>query len=598
MTSRYEKVLNGAAYWASFFRENPEIFVEQYLHIKLRLFQKILISMMFASTVFVFIAARGASKSYLSAIYCCARCILYPGTRICVASKTRGQGQIILNKIIQELVPKSDELKSEIDYKNTQMNGSRAQIQFKNTSVIMVVTSGESARGERANVLLLDEYRLIDRETIDSILDKLLNFRRMPDYSELTDEERNAEYAKEKNLTMFLSSAYLKDHWSYTVCLDTFRAMLNENEKQFVCGLPYQLSIYEGLLDPDRVRTEISSTDFSEVRFSMEMLALFWGSNENAFFDFNIISKNRSIKYPMLPSSLAVKLKNHPNVKIPPKRNGEIRLISADIALMSSKKHNNDATALFINQMIPNKDWKYSSNIVFTDVYEGLRTDTQALIIRKLFSEYQCDYLVLDTYGIGLGIYDALAADIIDPDTGEIYPALSCCNNQEMADRCVVQGAEKVIWSIKASQTMNSDIAFMLREGFRSGRIRLIVDEFDGEEYLSATGNYNSLSSSDKTKLQLPYINTTLLINELINLQHEESGGKIKIYEKPGMRKDRYSSLAYNYYVALQIENKMNKKRAKNSDNQQLFEIRAPIISRNGVIKGSGQKSKAKKGLW
>ncbi len=91
MNVRYKKVLEGAAYWAAFFRENPEKFVEQYLHIKLRLFQKILISMMFASTVFCWIAARGMSKTFLSAIYCCARCILYPGTRICIASGTRGQ---------------------------------------------------------------------------------------------------------------------------------------------------------------------------------------------------------------------------------------------------------------------------------------------------------------------------------------------------------------------------------------------------------------------------------------------------------------------------------------------------------------------------
>lgn len=406
--SRYDRVMEGAAYWAAFFRENPEIFVEQYLHIKLRLFQKIIISMMFASVVFVFIASRGASKSYLSAIYCCARCILYPGTRICIASKTRGQGQIVLNKIMQELIPKSAELKSEIDYKNTQMNGTRAQIQFKNTSVIMVVTSGESARGERANVLLLDEYRLISKETIDAILDKLLNFRRMPDYDELTDEERNAEYAKEKNLTMFLSSAYLKSHWSYNVCLDAFKAMLNDNQKQFVCALPYQLAIQEGLLDPDRVQTEISSTDFSEVQFTMEMMALFWGANENAFFDFDTVSKNRSIKYPMMPDRLAIKLKNSSLVKIPPKRNGEIRLLSADIALMSSKKHNNDATSIFINQMIPNKDWRYSSNIVYPEACEGLRTDNQALVIRKLFNEYQCDYLILDTSGEKLPTYAAM----------------------------------------------------------------------------------------------------------------------------------------------------------------------------------------------
>ena len=469
-STRYEKVLNGAAQWVAFFRENPDIFVDQYLHIKLRLYQKILIVMMFASDVFVLIAGRGMAKSYLSAIYCVTRCILYPGTRVCIASGTRGQGQIVLSKITQELMPYSPELRSEI--KDVHINGTNAEIEFLNTSVITVVTSGESARGRRANVLLLDEYRLISKDTIDAILDKLLNFRRMPIYSELSDEEKNIEYAKEKNLTMFLSSAYYKSHWSYTKVVDTFKAMLDDRRKQFVCGLPYQLSILEGLLDPERVENEISSSDFSSVKFTMEMCAEFWGSNEDAFFDYEMVSKNRTIKYPMLPGNIAAKVNNSTHIRILPKRAGEIRLLSADIALMTSKKHNNDATSIFINQMIPNKLGKYSSNIIYPDVYEGLRTDDQALIIRKFFDEYQCDYLVLDTSGIGLGIFDALATDIIDPDTGEIYPALSCCNNQEMADRCAVPGADKVIWAIKANAQFNNDISLLLREGFRSGASR------------------------------------------------------------------------------------------------------------------------------
>lgn len=83
----------------------------------------------------------------------------------------------------------------------------------------------------------------------------------MPVYAELTDAERNAEYAKEKNLTLWLSSAFFKDHWSYMKCEDTLHAMVDDTRKQFVCGFPYQLSIAEGLLDPDSVADEMSESD-------------------------------------------------------------------------------------------------------------------------------------------------------------------------------------------------------------------------------------------------------------------------------------------------------------------------------------------------
>ena len=147
--TRYDKILNGAAYWGSFFRNNPDKFVEQYLHIKLRLFQKILIVMMFCCTTFVWIAARGLGKTFLSAVYCCARCILYPGTKICIASGTRGQALNVLEKITLELKPKSPELRAEINEKESRINNTSAQIVFKNTSVIKVVTASDSSRGNK-----------------------------------------------------------------------------------------------------------------------------------------------------------------------------------------------------------------------------------------------------------------------------------------------------------------------------------------------------------------------------------------------------------------------------------------------------------------
>lgn len=591
MTSRKERILVGVAQWCSYYRANPHRFAKDYLHLNLHLFQKILIVMMNWSTTTAFIGSRGIGKSFLSAVFCVIRCILYPGTKICIASGTRGQSINVLEKIILELKPNSPELAAEIDEKETKINGTNAQIVFKNSSYIKVVTASDSARGNRANLLLLDEFRMIAKDVIDTILRKFLTQKRMPRYEELSKEERKAEYAKEKNKTMYLSSAYFVDHWSYLKCTDTCRFMLDDTKRQFVCGLPYQLSITEGLLDADTVADEMAETDFNEIKFQMEYEALWYGSTDGSFFDYNSISKNRRIKYPMLPNKLAEKVNNSQLVKIPIKQNGEIRILSADIALMSSRKNNNDATAIFINQLMPTKAGRYTSNIVYADACEGLRTDDQALVIRKLFDEFACDYLVLDTNGLGLGVYDCLARDIVDPETGEIYPALSCCNNQEMASRCTVMGADKVIWAVKANAQFNSDCAFLLREAFRSGRIRLLATEYDAEELLGDIRGYSSLSPAERMQLQLPYIHTTLLIDELTKLQHEESGGKVRIYEKTGMRKDRYSSLSYNYYVAMQIENKMSKRNSMNISSSEMFVIKPPSFNGKAVNRIYGQNT-------
>ena len=579
MITKHEQIMAGAAKWAGYYRSNIHRFAHDYLHLDLHLFQKILLLMMNISVSFVFIGARGIGKTFLCAVFCVCRAILYPGSKICIASGTRGQAINILEKITLELVPRSKELGAEIDMKQTRINGTNAIMVFYNGSYIKVVTASDSARGNRANILILDEFRLVQKDTIDTILRKFLTQRRSPLYSKLSRDKRRDACNREPNKTLLLSSAYFADHWSYTKCLDTCRMMLDDRHNDFVCGLPYQLSISEGLLSPDTVADEMAESDFSEIKFNMEYGALWWGSDNGSFFDFNSISKNRKIKYPMYPSWILSKLNNDRRLSIPIKMPGEKRILSADIALMSSSKNNNDATAIFINQMVLTKAGRYTHNMVYTDIAEGLHTEDQALMIRKLYDEFDCDYIVIDAQGVGLGVFDSLVRDLSDPDTGEIYQALTCCNDPSMAERCTTPGAAKVIWAIKATAQMNSDCAVLLREGFRSGKIRLLMTEYDGDAILGEIAAYNKLPADEKLRLQMPYINTTLLIDETVKLKHEESNGRVRVYERTGRRKDRYSSLAYNYYVATQIETRESKRKIiVNRAPQEQFLYRAPKL--------------------
>lgn len=561
---------------AAYYRANPHRFVKDFLHIDLRWFQKIVIYAMNMNPAFCMIASRGLGKSFLIAIYCCVRCVLYPGTKICIASATRGQAANVLEKIRTEIIPKSNELKCELKGGDIKISYSEAIALFKNGSYIKVVTASDSARGNRANVLVLDEFRMIDKDTIDTVLTKFLTASRQPgylnkpEYAYLKDQERNRQ--------VYLSSAYFQDHWSYAKVKTFVKNMLHPDRDWFICSFPYQLAIKEGLANREDIADQMLDEDFNEIRWMMEMLAEFYGDSEGSFFNYESVAKNRKIQYPMLPGRLCVKLANSSKIRIQPKTTGEKRLLSVDIALMSSNKHKNDASAIFINQLLPTKANRYINNIIYTETSEGLRTEEQALQIRKLFEEYECDYIVIDCKGVGLGVYDALASDITDVESGEIYPALSCCNNPDMAARCTNRNAEKAIWAINGAARFNSDCAVMLREGFKSGKIRLLVTEYDGEKALSSIKGYNNLNASEQTELTLVYVNTTLLINELINLQYEDSNGLIKISEKSGMRKDRYSSLSYNYWVACQLEKNIRKKSSNDDNVKDVFMFRAPKI--------------------
>jgi len=84
--SKVSRMMEGVETWGSYYREYPEVFCEEHLGISLRPFQKVLLYSMMKNNYSMFLASRGLGKTFLTALYCVVRCILYPGTKIVVAS--------------------------------------------------------------------------------------------------------------------------------------------------------------------------------------------------------------------------------------------------------------------------------------------------------------------------------------------------------------------------------------------------------------------------------------------------------------------------------------------------------------------------------
>lgn len=426
-------------------------------------------------------------------------------------------------------------------------------IEFANGSWIQVVTASDSGRGKRANILIVDEFRMVSLNVINTVLKRFLTAPRQPGYL------NNIKYAdkQERNKEIYMSSAWYKDSWSFEKVKAYCANMLDSTKRYFICSLPYQISVKENLLQREQIQDEMSEADFDEIKFSMEMQSLFWGDTDGSFFSFDDISSRRKLKNPMYPPSLI----NNKTYKIPDVKSDERRILSVDVALMASKKHNNDASSIIINSAMPTSGGNYIANIVWMENYEGLNADDLALIVRRLYATYKCTDLVLDCTGIGLTVFDKLAQDIVDPETGELYPALSCKNDKDMADRCKVENAPKVIWSIKGSAAFNNDICIGLRSGFKTNKINLLIHEVPAEEVLkSKFKGFSKMSLTEQVQYRMPYIQTSLLVTELTKLEYEVKGTNIKIKERAGMRKDRYSSLAYNYWVQCQLEREILRK--------------------------------------
>lgn len=552
--------MSAVARATSFYRANPHRFVKDYLGINLKFFQKILVYLMNWANYFILFSSRGLGKTFITAIVLCVRCILYPNTKICVASSTRSQGNLVLGKI-QELRKISRNLDYEIDG-DIKMGANIGECQFKNGSWIHVVTATDTARGNRANIIFIDEFIKTDEKIIVDVLQKFLTAPRHPKFMDLPEYK---DYPVERNKEIYASSAGLKSHWSFKKLKAYVSQMvLRPDRKYFACTLPYQIAIKEGLLSREQVEDKMSEDDFDEISWSQEMECLFFGDTEESFFKLDDLSSCRKINtaLPALKDVMACK------EKVPQLAKDERRILSVDIALMASTKHNNDASSAMINRALPDKNYRYSSNYLFIDSFEGLTTEELGIVIMRLFYYYKCTDLVLDTNGIGIPVFDYISQDHFDVETGNMYGALTTIDPHDpMAIRCKNKSAKKCVWSIKANASFNNDIAVQLRNDFNIGKINLLIDEYTAEKnMMEKMPKYRKYSSEQRVDAKMPFVQTSLLINELIALKYEVNGINIKLKEQSGMRKDRYSSIAYNNYVANIISKTEHDKHMQNDD--------------------------------
>ena len=560
---KQSKLMRGVGKWTSYYRANPQRFVKDYLNINLKLFQKILLYEMMLNNYFMYLAARGQGKTYLVALFCVVRCILYPGSKIVIASATRGQANEVLAKIHDDFCRNyswgSNNLNSEIDQKNFTVNQNKAECYFRNGSYIKVVAASDNARHARANIVVIDEFRMVDLDIINTVLRRFLTAPRHPQY---LDKPKYKNYPLERNKEVYLSSAWYQSHWSYEKAKAYFVNMLDDTKKYFICALPYQISIKEGLLMKEQVEDEMSEADFDPIKFSMEMECLFYGDTDGAFFNYDDISKCRKIKTSLYDPDIMTSK----GIKVPPVACKERRIMSVDIALLSSKKHNNDASSIQINSAIQTISTSYIGNFIYFENHEGMTTDELGLRVMRLFYYFKCTDLAIDVRGLGIGVYDFIIKDQYDPSTGETYKAMTISDKQlkfaknkasiiEYADRCKVKDASKVIWAMLGSPSFNSDTCINLRNGIQNSKINLLISEFEAEEVLrSNIKGYIKMTPSEQLMYKASFIQTSAAINELVGLEHTVNGTEVRVHEQSGARKDRFSSMSYNYFVQSQLE--------------------------------------------
>jgi hypothetical protein len=381
--------------WCTFYRKNPSYFVEHYMGVKLYFYQRIWINWISRSTEFVGYDSRASAKSWLIAVYAIARCILYPGTIVALASSTKAQAGLIISEKCVSLKNEHPNIARETA--NIVTNQNKWEMTFVNGSKINVVVSGEGGRGHRSHVTVLEERRLIPTVIIDSIIRPFL-VARQPPYL------KKAEYAeiselREEPLEIIISSVYYKSYEWWAEAKKFIKMIANDDPDIKGIILDYWISLHHGIKTKKQMAKE--KRDLDPITFLMEYGNIPYGSSTNSFYKLGLF--NRSIKRSWRPITDEMYITTRKNTYDIPKIGDEMRIVSVDVAMRAGST--NDNTIITCSRLFPSrKGWM--TEICFMESHNGKNTSLQALRIKQIYEEFQGDILVLDLANAGISVFD------------------------------------------------------------------------------------------------------------------------------------------------------------------------------------------------
>lgn len=492
-------------------------------------------------------APRAFSKSFITILAMILQCIFIPGTKrfICAPNKTQA-AQIAKEKIV-EIYDRWPLLRKEViggEVSDTPGNFGKdyVTLKFRNGSQFDVVGALDSQRGGRRHGGLIDEVRDHEEGPINEVVLPLMNVsRRLPDNS-VNEREPNQQ-------RIFMTSAGVKTSFAYDLLIDDFIDCIIHPESTFVFGCDYRVPVLHSLLDKTYINKLKTSSSFSEDSFAREYASIWSGSSEEAWFNFDKMSKYRKIKN---PETHAISRAN----------SEQFYLLSVDVGRL------NDQTVCCVFRVNVSGDGKYYATLVNLYVL-GRTAETkpfrvQAMDLKKIMRKFNPREVIIDTNGLGLGMADEMIQEQVD-EFGNIYPAYGFANDDDYL-KIQPKDAVRILYGIKANGPLNSKIHGNAYSRINGGMVRFLIKEQEAKNALLSTKQGQKMSVMQRVKRLMPHEMTTKLFEEMANLRLKKTGASMDIVLEqinPRYPKDKYSAFAYGLWRIKELEEEQAKRRRR-----------------------------------
>lgn len=559
LTSNFlEKIFSKLTTWVDYFIAYPDIYLDiirpQDSEFSLFFYQRFTLRILMRFRDVFITAPRAFSKSFLVILALFLQCVFIPGRKVFITANTKQQAAQITKEKIYEIYDHWPLLKKEIiGWELSEYPGNfgrdYVRLHFRNKSVLDVVLAGDAARGGRRHAGLIDEVRDADEDAINRVVIPLVNVsRRLPDNT-VNDREINQQI-------VFTTSAGSKTSFGYERLIETFENTVIDPKHSFMFGCDWRIPAMHGLIDKQYINKLKMSPSYNEEAFSTEYMSLWQGGDGDSWFSYDKLTKHRKIKN---PETHAI---NRPLSE-------QFYLLSTDVGRLS------DSTVVCVFRVNIIKGKFYSTLVNLVTLGRTPQTkpfSIQAIELKKLIEQFNPREVVIDTMGIGLGLADEMIKPHYD-EKGQVLPAYGFINDDSYK---LIQpkDASKILYGIKANQSLNSKIHGNCYARIQSGMVRFLIKEQEAKSALLATKIGQRMTTEQRVMRLMPHEMTTKLFDEMSNLRLRRTGTTTDVVlERINARfpKDKYSSFSYGLWRIKELEEDYySKSHSRHVGNRQL----------------------------
>ena len=540
------------AYW----REYPDMFVEFLcgdnkenfqLFFYQRLFLRAVMRHRYAYATF----PRAYSKSFLSVLVLMLRCVLYPGSKLFVTTGGKEQAAGIAKEKSDELCKLIPGLANELDLTRGKTKTSKDNIEliFKNGSKLDIMAARQSSRGRRATGGLMEECILIDQTLLNEVIIPTMNVdRRLADGTWQEKETVNKSQ-------IYVTTAGWKNSFAYEKLIQLLIQSIIDPSEAIVMGGSWRVPVMEKLLKKSFIEELKLDGTYNDSSFAREYESEWSGDAENAYFSAEKFDKHRQLLQPEYQYS-------------------ERSSKSAYYVLGVDVGRKGCTTECVVIKVTPQAQGSALKTIVNIYTWDEEHFEQQAINLKRLFYKYRARAIAIDANGLGIGLIDFMVKNQTDPETNELLPNFGVENDDEGFYKKYKDGDTEIdaMYLIKANAPINTEAHTYVQTQLSSGRIKFLIDENQAKVKLMSTKMGQSMDNSKRADYLMPFTQTTILREQMLNLVEENEGVNIILKQSSrSIKKDKFSAFEYGLYYVKQDEDRKRKKKKRNISEMMFF---------------------------